>query len=95
MSDGLSGNTSNDAISLSIVPNSRFVFLHCKVLWGVKRCSIIEVATFGSKGFASPVTPNVPLFMPRPARPAIWANSLGARSLLRRPSNLVREENAT
>ena len=71
ISDGLSGKISSDLMSLSMLPNSKFAFRHCNVVWGAKRCSIIEVATFVSSGFASPVTPKVPLFIPRPARPAI------------------------
>ena len=55
----------------------------------------IASTTSSASGEASPVTPKVPSFMCRPARPAICASSLGCKGRIRRPSNFVVPENAT
>ena len=89
------GLISSESISVSIEPNRKAAFRQFSFFIGVKRLSMIACATPSSSGGASPVTPKVPSDMPRPARPAIWANSLGAKGRIRRPSNLVSEENAT
>ena len=88
------GDTSNESIRASIVPNFRSALRQSSFFKGVKRWSIIAFATPSSNGEASPVTPKVPSRIPRPARPAIWANSLGASGRIRRPSNLLSAEKA-
>ena len=64
---------------------------HCAIQLFQRREAVVHdrLATSSSSGGASPVTPKVPSDMPRPARPAIWASSFGAKSRIRRPSNLV------
>ena len=90
-----SGFCSSDAIRAGTVPSFSPAWRQFNFPIGAKRCSVMARATSSSSGGASPVTPKLPLLMPRPARPAIWASSLGANRRIRRPSNLLSAENAT
>ena len=56
---------------------------------------IVDVTTSSVKEETSPVSPKLPSLIPRPARPAIWANSFGARNRILLPSNFEMEEKAT
>ncbi len=90
-----SGFCSRDAISAGSDPKRIPACLQFTLPIGENRCPVMARATSSSSGGASPVTPKLPLLIPRPARPAIWASSLGARGRIRRPSNLLSAENAT
>ncbi len=95
ISSSWSETCSNERISASGVPNSKRELRHCNFLIDANRWFSIASTHSGSNGVASPVTPKVPSVVNRPARPAIWANSLGCKYLCRRPSNLDVPANAT
>ena len=90
-----SGGISKVWISRSILPNCSAWLRQFTLFCGVKLWSMIARATPSSSAGASPVVPKVPDLNPRPARPAICANSLGASGRIRRPSNLLSAEKAT
>ena len=62
---------------------------------GLERVRLEQLDRVLVERLCAPVTPKVPSFMWRPARPAIWASSPGVRLRCTWPSNLRRAAKAT
>ena len=81
--------------SVSTVAKSSAALRQANCSNGSNWCSSTARTMSSSSGGHSPVVPNVPSRIPRPARPAICATSLASRCRGRCPSNFVSRANAT
>ena len=86
---------SSAEISALVEPNCSLALRQYSLVKGANRFSVMASTNSSCKGAASPVTPKLPLFICRPARPAICASSVGKSGRMRLPSNFDVAEKAT